>query len=38
MNLFGLLFLEIVGAALFSLAFFGGLQKVKSLCYSSLVR
>lgn len=38
MNLFGLLFLEIVGAALFSLAFFEGLQKVKSLCYSSLVR
>ena len=38
MNIFGLFFIEIIGAALFSLAFFGGLQKVKSLCNSALVR
>lgn len=38
MNILGLFVVEIIGAALFSLAFFGGIQKVKSLCYSSLVR
>ncbi len=38
MNILGLLVVEIIGAALFSLAFFGGIRKVKSLCYSSLVR
>ncbi len=38
MNILGLFAVEIIGAALFSLAFFGGIQKVKSLCYSSLAR
>ena len=36
MNILGLFVIEIIGAALFSLAFFGGIQKVKGLCYSSL--
>ncbi len=38
MNLFGLFLCEIVVAALFSLAFFGGMQKLKSLCYSILAK
>ena len=38
MDLFGLFLIEIIGAALFSLAFFGGMQKLKSLCYSMLAR
>jgi hypothetical protein len=38
MNILGLFLAEIIGAALFSLAFFGGIQKVKNLCYSSLIR
>lgn len=38
MSLFELVFVEIIGAALFSLAFFGGIQKVKSICYSALAR
>ena len=38
MNMLGLLVVKVIGAALFSLAFFGGIQKVKSLCYESLVR
>ena len=37
MNILGLFLVEIIGAALFSLAFFGGIQKVKTLCYSSLI-
>ena len=37
MNILGLFLVEIIGAALFSLAFFGGLPKVKNLCYSSLI-
>ena len=36
MSNYGMLFVEIIGAALFSLAFFGGMQKLKSLCYSYL--
>lgn len=36
MSIYGLFLFEIVGAALFSLAFFGGMQKLKSLCYSSI--
>ncbi len=36
MNIYGLLVVEIIGAALFSLAFFGGIQKLKGLCYSYL--
>ena len=36
MNSYGLLVIEIVGAALFSLAFFEGMQKLKSLCYASI--
>lgn len=38
MSLFGLLFVEIIGAALFSLAFLCGMQKLKSLCYSLLAK
>ena len=38
MNILGLFVIEIIGAALFSLAFFAGIQKVKGLCYSSLAR
>lgn len=38
MNILGLFVVEIIGAALFSLAFFGGIQKVKGLCYSALAR
>lgn len=38
MNLLGLFVSEMIGAALFSLAFFGGMQKLKSLCYSVLVK
>ena len=38
MNILGLFVIEIIGAGLFSLAFFGGFQKVKGLCYSSLAR
>lgn len=38
MKLFGLFLVEIVGAALFSLAFIGGMQKLKSLCYSMLAK
>lgn len=38
MNLFGLFVLEIIGAALFSLAFFGGMRKLKSICYSMIAR
>ena len=34
MNIYGLFLVEIIGAALFSLAFFEGLQKLKRLCYS----
>lgn len=36
MNILGLFLVEIIGAALFSLAFFGGMQKLKSLCYSKI--
>ena len=38
MNIYGLLLFEIIGAALFSLAFFGGMQKLKSICYSMIVK
>jgi hypothetical protein len=38
MNMLGLLVIEIIGAALFSVAFIGGIQKVKNLCYSVLAR
>lgn len=38
MNIYGFLLVEIIGAALFSLAFFGGMQKLKSFCYSMIVR
>ena len=38
MNIYGFLLVEIIGAALFSLAFFGGMQKVKNLCYSMIVK
>lgn len=38
MNIYGLLFVEIIGAAVFSLAFFGGMQKLKSLCYSMIAK
>ena len=36
MNSFNILVVEVIGAALFSLAFFGGIQKVKGICYSIL--
>lgn len=32
------LLVEIIGSALFSLAFFGGLQILKSICYSTLAK
>ena len=38
MNILGLFVVEIISAALFSLAFFGGIQKVKNLCYASLAK
>ena len=38
MNIYGLLLFEIIGAALFSLAFFGGMQKIKNLCYSMIAK
>ena len=38
MNILGLFVVEIIGAALFSLAFFGGIQKLKSICYAALAR
>ena len=36
MSIYGLLVVEVVGAALFSLAFLSGMQKLKNLCYSYL--
>ena len=36
MNILGLFVIEIIGAALFSLAFLSGMQKLKNLCYSYL--
>ena len=36
MSIYGLLVIEIAGAALFSLAFFEGMQKLKSLCYARI--
>ena len=38
MNIFGLFIVEIFGAALFSLAFFAGKQKLKSIIYSMIDR
>ena len=38
MSILGLFVVEIIGAALFSLAFFGGIQKLKSICYASLAK
>ncbi len=38
MNILELFVVEIFGAALFSLAFLGGVQKVKNICYSALAR
>ena len=37
MNIYGLVLVEIIGAALFSLACFGGMRKIKSLCYLMIV-
>ena len=36
MSIYGLVLVEIIGAALFSLAFVGGIQKLKNLCYAYL--
>jgi hypothetical protein len=36
MSIYGLLVVEVIGAALFSLAFLSGMQKLKNLCYSYL--
>ena len=38
MNLFGMFLFEVIVAALFSLAFIGGIQKIKSLCYLALAK
>ena len=36
MSIYGLLVVEVIGAALFSLAFLSGKKKKKNLCYSYL--
>lgn len=38
MNIYGLLSIEIIGTALFSLAFFEGMQRMKDFFYSMSIR